>query len=119
MTHTELIEQIRQGTPLENDIDDVELLNKVIQEASHPICEATGRYKFYYLNGDYWCSTDEQKPNAIKLSAFKTKIWNVDELLRFVDYKESMADFSIATDTLRAFLLNPELLANFLNSKGI
>ena len=85
MTHTELIDQIRQGTPLENDIDDVDLLNKVLHEASHPICEATGRYKFYFLNGDDWCSTDEQKPNAIKLSAFKTKMVSVEALEAFIE----------------------------------
>ena len=120
MTNTELIEQIRQGTPLENDIDDISLLRQVLKEAAPNDRYVTkGGRKYYVIISNRWYPSDEIPLESIKLSAFKPKMVSVDELLRFVDYKESMADFSIATDTLRAFLLNPELLTQFLNEKEI
>lgn len=110
--HLALIEQIRQGTPLENDIDDVELLNKVIQEVSHPGWEAKGRHKFYYLYEGVWDATDGFKPNAIKLSAFKTKMVSVEDVKDFFFYKANLED----NNWVR---FKHQDITTFLNEKGI
>lgn len=114
----ELIEQIKQGTHA------IEMPDNPTQEDVKLLNEVTGKYKpnanwRYYTLDRIGFDDNDHDLQIIPLSSFNPKVVEVDELLRFVDYKESMVDFSIATETLRTFLLNPELLTQFLNEKGI
>ena len=132
MTHTELIELLKQGTTLENDIDDVELLKQVLKEAApndESIHRIIGRCKYYDIKFEQYRRIDNKSKQSIKLSAFKTKMVSVEELRTFLDdFFESDKTKSHVTITLPeasykqvrfgAEILKSQLL-NFLNSKGI
>lgn len=113
MTHTELIEQIRQGAPLENDIDDVILLNKVLTECfGIESGKAEGGYRYYYKHVFGWSCSHVYMTNAIKLSAFKTKMVSVEDVKDFFFYKANLED----NNWVR---FKHQDITTFLNSKGI
>lgn len=117
MTHTELIEQIRQGTPLENDIDVVELLRVVLKEVfpKDTVEGVEGIYNGYCrseLDRNCWSPIVKVPPNAIKLSAFKTKMVSVEDVKDFFFYKANLED----NNWVR---FKHQDITTFLNEKGV
>lgn len=111
----ELIEQIKNGTPLYYDIDNVELFNKVCYAVTKktPIMTA---HKYYWLGNCFWHYTDSEPNNSIPLSAFlEPKMVEVHEkhtLMEFLDYCKKGKEVGLTIETS----LHDALL-NFLNQQ--
>ncbi len=75
MNRQELINQIKQGKSLHYDIDNVELLRDVLQEAypKDKGDDMQGQYKYYFTSNwsnDEWSCDNETKCDTIHLSSF-------------------------------------------------
>lgn len=91
----ELIEQIKQGTPLEYDIDNLPLLKDVLRQAApndQSIDRILGRARYYDIRGDEYRRLDNKPKNAIQLSSFLPKMIELEKVKDFFFYKANMDD---------------------------
>ena len=109
----ELIEQIRNGKALHYDIDNVELLRDVLQEAypKDKGADIQGQYKYYFTSNwinDEWSCDNETDRDTIPLSSFldNPKMISVEAVKDWVEQNTThkAQDGYVIADNLLTFL---------------